>query len=1261
MTRKSGFDFFVVPVLVGVVMLFGLRSTASGGRLRPINNTTVEMVPDSGTVLTLDFYGPQVVRLFADPQGGFVRDPEAMPPAKILVDQPRRAVSEVSVSAEGDVWRAETEALRVEIEGWHLAITDKRSGREVVTVRDVRFDRKGQTTMVLSGHDGAEYYGGGVQNGRFAHRGERIDIVNTNNWTDGGVASPAPFFWTTEGYAMMWHTFAPGHYDFRQADSISVSHESPYLDVFVMVDDGAVALLQDFYQLTGNPVLLPKFGFYEGHLNAYNRDYWVETDEDGILMENGKRYRESQKDNGGIKESLNGEKDNYLFSARAVVDRYLDNDYPLGWVLPNDGYGAGYGQTGTLEGNVQNLKEFGDYARSKGVEIGLWTQSDLHPKEGVEPLLQRDIIREVRDAGVRVLKTDVAWVGAGYSFGLNGVTDVGQVMPYYGNDARPFIITLDGWAGTQRYAGVWTGDQTGGKWEYIRFHIPTYIGAGLSGQPNICSDMDGIFGGRNTPVNVRDFQWKTFTSMQLNMDGWGSNPKYPQALGEPAASINRAYLKMKSLLMPYTYSIAHEAVTGKPMVRAMWLEEEGAQPTLNGLTKYQFLYGPWMLVAPIYEEIRPDTLGNDIRHGIYLPQGEWEDAFTGQYYEGGRIVNDYEAPLWKLPLLVRRGAIIPFTSAHNVPGEWNKHARGYLIYPREGEATSFTEYDDDGRTEAYKRGVSATTLITQELNEKGRLVVTIHPTQGDFEGMERMKTTTLYIRTDAGTEDVTVRVGRKVVKEQFEYTSVAQTPFAQLLSASCTAEVGLLRIDVHEVDVTAAPITITVRGVRLNHDDALLAHTGALTTPQCKMAVEDIEAYAITPSWDEQKEADYYELDFGGYRYSTIRSTSFTLGDLRPETPYEVKVRAVNAAGCSDWAALDVTTSPDPLRHAIKGIRATTSCANQGGQDVRHLFDHDEASVWHTAWGEKAVPFDIEMDLQSISTLERLHYLLRPDAGNGTLMEATVQYSMDRTHWTDAGKIHWERSGQPKDFVFAQQPTTRYVRMHVTKAVGDFGSGQQMYVFRVPDTPWYIPGDINLDGRIDENDLTSYMNYTGLRQGDGDFDGYISKGDLNANGLIDAYDISNVALWLDEEDEEGEKLRHHHGRHGQVLAGSLVLTADRKQAEAGDEVVLIVAGKDMQGVNAWSMAIPYDATQWEYLGTETVGTQKMRNLTYDRLHTSGDKVLYPTFVNCGSGPTLEGDVTLVKIRFRAKQKSSVVFSAEQVLLVDRQLKQKNGK
>ena len=564
-------QLFVAFILLAGITLSAYAATPATSmpikKVTRLNPTAADVIFENGQHMIVDFYGNYIFRLFLDPNGGILREPEAKPEAHILVQKPRRAVEDMSIQEESDRFVVKTKGVELSF--------DKKSGLfkakhamanfSVEQKAPVQFGKDGDYTLTLKANPTEYFYGGGVQNGRFSHKGKIINIVNENSWTDGGVASPTPFYWTTNGYGFMAYTFKKGKYDFGATDpnTVILTHESDYLDVFFMIDDTSeCALLNDYYQLTGNPVLLPKFAFYEGHLNAYNRDYWKE-DENGILFEDGKRYKESQKDNGGIKESLNGEKDNYQFSARAVIDRYKQHDMPLGWILPNDGYGAGYGQAETLDGNIQNLKELGDYAHKNGVEIGLWTQSDLHPKAGVSALLQRDIVKEIRDAGVRVLKTDVAWVGDGYSFGLNGITDVAELMPYYANNARPFIITVDGWAGTQRYAGVWSGDQTGGEWEYIRFHIPTYIGAGLSGQPNITSDTDGIFGGKNVPVNVREFQWKSFTPMQLNMDGWGSNEKYPHALGEPATSINRMYLKIKSEFLPYTYTYAYEALTGK--------------------------------------------------------------------------------------------------------------------------------------------------------------------------------------------------------------------------------------------------------------------------------------------------------------------------------------------------------------------------------------------------------------------------------------------------------------------------------------------------------------------------------------------------------------------------------------------------------------------------------------------------------------------------------------------------------------------------
>ena len=1208
--------------------------------IRRINNTTAEVMLSDGHTLTVDFYGPSIFRLFQDNSGGIVRDPEASPEAKILTNNPRRDVGKLTVSSDDQKVSVSTANVRVDFakKGALVSVTDLRRQHTVVSQTEPTLFERGKTTLTLSQQPNEWFYGGGVQNGRFSHRGEKIDIVNTNSWTDGGVCSPAPFYWSTGGYAVMCHTFKQGAYDFGKTrkGEVTISHDTPYMDVFVMVDERPVQLLDDYYQLTGNPVLLPKFAFYEGHLNAYNRDYWKETDDTnrGILFENGKRYTESQKDNGGIKESLNGEKDNYQFSARAVIDRYLNADMPLGWVLPNDGYGAGYGQTSTLDGNIANLKSFGDYARKKGVEIGLWTQSNLHPIDSIPALLQRDIVKEVRDAGVRVLKTDVAWVGAGYSFGLNGIADVGQIMPYYGSDARPFIITLDGWAGTQRYAGVWTGDQKGGEWEYIRFHVPTYIGAGLSGMSNITSDMDGIFGGKNMEVNIRDFQWKAFTPMQLNMDGWGANPKYPQALGEPATSINRNYLKLKAAMLPYTYSCAYEAVAGQPLIRAMFLDYP-SDFTHSAATKYQYMYGPSMLVAPIYQPTQADAQGNDIRNGIYLPEGQWIDYFTGDVYEGGRILNNFDAPIWKLPLFVKAGAIVPMNRPNNNIHEVNTAERIFDIWP--AGHSEFTLYDDDGNTEAYLRGEHATTKVTSELDAKGNLAITICPTEGNYDGMVKEKSTLVRINTTARPKSVRAIIGKKKVTltegEGANTWRYVERPQLNQFSTQGTdmAKVEVTKNPVIEVNLAKGDImtdetTIEVKGFVYDKPATrMLTKHGTLSDP---VATDTkVAPYTLTPTWKAVDNADYYEIRFNSMIYSTIRNNSLLFEDLQPGTDYTFELRAVNADGHSEWTTINAKTDKNPLEFAVHGITATNTAKDMPGFGIHRLFDFQESGdIWHTHYSEKAVPFTVTMDLHATITLDKMQYVPRADAGNGTILEADIFTSKDGKTWQAVGTQKWERTPAKKNVTFTDHQQARYIRMDVKKALGDFGSGAELYVFRQPGTKVLIPGDVNQDGKIDENDLTSYMNYTGLKKGDSDFDGYISNGDINGNGLIDAYDISNVATLLEGGVTEKDMRQP---------AGTITYTYNKAAYQAGDEVTVTVKGTGLQAVNALSLVMPYDLKTMQYTKTDPVAVKDMRNMTYDRHHTDGSQVLYPTFVNIGQQPTIEGSATLFVIHFKA--------------------------
>lgn len=1248
------------PENVGEVTQQHLQITGA----KKINPTTIQVHLSNNQMMTFDFYGENIFRLFQDNKGGILRDPEAHPEAKILVDQPRKELSRLDLSENNDLITIKTDKIEVQLNKKTTLLKVINTATNAVAfemTKPISFTEK-EVTLTLKENLQEYFYGGGVQNGRFSHKGKLISIENQNSWTDGGVASPTPYYWSTKGYGMMWHTFKKGKYDFgaETQGTVKLFHETDYLDVFFMINNGVVALLNDFYQLTGNPVLLPKFGFYEGHLNAYNRDYWQEN-ENGILFEDGKRYKESQKDNGGIKESLNGEKNNYQFSARAVIDRYKNHDMPLGWLLPNDGYGAGYGQTETLDGNIQNLKNLTDYANKNGVEIGLWTQSSLHPKEGVSALLQRDIVKEVRDAGVRVLKTDVAWVGAGYSFGLNGVADVAHIMPYYGNNSRPFIISLDGWAGTQRYASIWSGDQTGGVWEYIRFHIPTYIGSGLSGQPNITSDMDGIFGGKNPIINIRDFQWKTFTPMQLNMDGWGSNEKYPHALGEPAASINRWYLKLKSELIPYTYSIAKTAVDGMPIIRAMFLES--ANPyTLGKATQYQFMYGPYFLVAPIYQATQSDEKGNDIRNGIYLPEGSWIDYFTGEKYDGNCILNNFAAPTWKLPVFVKNGAIIPMVNPNNNVSEIDKNLRIYEVYPY--NHSTFTEYDDDGKTEAYRLGKGVTTTIESNVDAKNNVVITIKPTQGEFDGFVKEKATEFRINVTAKPKKIAAKIGKNKLKltevnsiDEFQqkenvyfYDAAPNlnkyaTKGSEFEKEIITKNPQLL-VKLAASDITANTTTLSIEGFVFEPADKYRITSGTLTAPKVQITDTNTQAYTLKPTWDKVANADFYEIAFNDMLYTTIKNTELLFEDLKAETPYSFKIRSVNKDGYSDWAAFNATTKSNPLEFALQGIIGETTVENQGGQNINKLFDYDENNTWHTKYGVNSVPFELTMDLRTINQLDKFHYLPRTDAGNGTILKGTVYYSMDKENWTEAGTFDWARDNEMKVFTFANHPTARYIKLSVTSALGGYGSGRELYVFKVPGTESYLPGDINNDRLIDMNDFTSYMNYTGLRQGDADFEGYVSNGDINRNGLIDAYDISVVATRL-KGGVDKKKV--------EKVAGTIKISTAKQNYNKDEIIEIRVKGNDLRSVNAMSFAIPYNQQDYEFVGVELQNMQDMENLTNDRLHTNGVKALYPTFVNIGNKESLEGNLDLFVLKFKAKHKLKFDLKAQDGMLVDKNL------
>ena len=195
--------------------------------------------------------------------------------------------------------------------------------------------------------------------------------------------------------------------------------------------------------------------------------------------------------------------------------------------------------------------------------------------------------------------------------------------------------------------------------------------------------------------------------------------------------------------------------------------------------------------------------------------------------------------------------------------------------------------------------------------------------------------------------------------------------------------------------------------------------------------------------------------------------------------------------------------------------------------------------------------------------------------------------------------------------------------------MNNYGSGREIYVFKVPGTETVIPGDINKDGKVDENDLTSYMNYTGLRSSDSDFD-YVSDGDIDGNGLIDAYDISAVAVRLDGGINTEYWMREYHKSAGDTLCGGLRVEVQDKPLKAGDTLTLSFYGDSLKTVNALSIALPYDASALEFDGT---------------------KAVYPTFVNLGEKSLVSGDGLLFRVSFKVLRGGADIPEAVDAVVV----------
>lgn len=292
----------------------------------------------------------------------------------------------------------------------------------------------------------------------------------------------------------------------------------------------------------------------------------------------------------------------------------------------------------------------------------------------------------------------------GYANDLNDATRgaFGRFRP----DERGFILTRAGYAGIQRSAAVWTGDNHS-WWEHLAMMIPMFANLGLSGVPFVGGDAGGFQMNASGELYARWVAAASFTPFFRSHSALHSRDHEPWSFGEEILDIARTYIGLRYRLLPYIYTLFEEASrTGAPVMRPLVWEFPEDERLFNRADS--FMVGPALLVAPVRER------GVQER-SVYLPAGVWYDFRTGERIDAGQPANGgansfrgttvtAEAPLDRLPLYVRGGSVLPFESLRQHTGEAGDGVLRLLVAPDADGNARGTVYEDEGEGFGYREG-----------------------------------------------------------------------------------------------------------------------------------------------------------------------------------------------------------------------------------------------------------------------------------------------------------------------------------------------------------------------------------------------------------------------------------------------------------------------------------------------------------------------------------------------------------------------------
>lgn len=507
--------------------------------------------------------------------------------------------------------------------------------------------------------------------------------------------------------------------------------------------------LQDFYRLTGDTPMIPKFALG----NWWSRYY---------------RYTAAE-----YKELIGRFKTEKIPFSVAVLDmdwHHVDIDpkYGSGW--------TGYTWNTEL---FPDPDEFVGWLHDNGLRLTL----NVHPADGVrahedayaavaftlglDPAEEHPIVFDVTDPAflkayfeqlhhpLEERGVDFWWLDwqSGSHSKIAGFDPLWVLNHLHFLDSardgkRPLTFSRYAGPGSHRYPIGFSGD-TIVTWESLQFQPYFTATAANIGYGWWSHDIGGHMGGyKDEDLAVRWTQFGVFSPiMRLHSGSSLFSGKEPWRYRTGAAEIMTRYLRLRHQLLPYLHTMNHRASEeGLPLVQPMYYEHPENDAAYS--VPNQYLFGTKLMVCPITSP--QNTTLNLGKTKAWLPEGVWIDFFNGMVYRGDRTMNLYRRPE-HLPVLAPAGAIIPLTQdSEAVNGTANPASVELRIF---GGASGTFELIEDNDPELASAQSPARTAM--RLNwETGTF--TVEPVTGCTSAIPELRNYELSFTGLAGTEQITV-------------------------------------------------------------------------------------------------------------------------------------------------------------------------------------------------------------------------------------------------------------------------------------------------------------------------------------------------------------------------------------------------------------------------------------------------------------------------------------------------------------------------